>query len=84
MRRAVAALLFAFVAAIIVVAGSTRWLPPGRAGVDHVVFPLLAFPAIWIGFALVLFTARRPRRAWLTVVVITLAHGLLVAWGFWV
>lgn len=81
MRRAVAALLFAFVAAVIVVVGSTRWLPQGRAGIDHVVFPLLAFPAIWIAFALGLFAARRPRRAWLLAVVITLVHLLLVVSG---
>ncbi|UJR83183.1 hypothetical protein [Sandaracinus amylolyticus] len=49
------------VAAVCVAVGMTRWVPPG-GGVDHVVVPVVVFPAIWAAAFLVL-QVRRDRSA---------------------
>lgn len=63
--HSLASLLGAFVAAVLVVAAATRWLPSGEAGIDHIVVPIVGFPLVWIGFALPLYAARNRRRTWL-------------------
>jgi len=79
---AVASLVAAFVVSVLMVAGATRWLPEGGAGIDHIVVPIILFPLIWISVALVLYAARRRVRAWTIVVVIATVHAGLVAYGF--
>lgn len=74
-----ASLFAAFLFAVVVVAGATKWLPAGRGGVNHIVIPTLAFPAVWTVFALVLYAVRRRARAWAVVGVLTAVHvGLIV------
>jgi len=68
--------------ALVVIAGASKWLPPGDAGIDHIVVPIIAFPAVWITFALTLYGTERPRRAWAVAGGIVLLHLLLIALGF--
>ena len=79
---AIASLLVAFVSAVLVVAGSTKWLPEGRGGVDYIVIPIVAFPVVWVTFALVLYAARRRARAWGVVGGVAAVHGGLIVYGF--
>ena len=78
----VASLVAAFLVSVLMVAGSTRWLPEGSAGIDHIVVPIILFPLIWVSVALFLYAARRRARAWTIVGVISIVHAGLVASGF--
>jgi len=80
---AVACLLLAFVFGVVVTAGATKWMPPGRGGVDHIIVPVVLFPLIWIGFVVPLHASRRRGRAWAAVGVITAVHLGLVIQGLW-
>ena len=79
---ALASLTAAFLVAVLVVAGATRWLPQGRAGIDHIVVPIVVFPLIWIVLAVALYAARRRSTAWAVVAVIALINVGLVGYGF--
>ena len=46
-------------AALVVMAGMATWLPPGEAGVNNLVLPLVLFPLIW---AVLFFHACLARR----------------------
>lgn len=37
----------AIVIALVMMAGMTLWLPPGTAGIDNLVLPLVLVPLIW-------------------------------------
>ena len=75
-------LVGAFLCALIVAAGSTKWLPGGAAGIDHIVLPIIAFPLIWIAFALWLYGCQRRVKTWGYVGGITIAHLGLIVYGF--
>jgi hypothetical protein len=60
------------IVACVAVAAMPLWLPPGPAKVDHLIFPLILFPAIW---ALVFFYALLDRKLW-RVTLLLLALGL--------
>ena len=77
-----ASLTTAFVVAVLVVAGATRWLPEGRAGIDHIVVPIVLFPLIWIVLAIWLYAARNRRTVWAVVAVIALINVGLAGYGF--
>ncbi|MEM9188115.1 MAG: hypothetical protein AAGF12_02975 [Myxococcota bacterium] len=68
-----------FVCALIVMIGSTQWIPPGPGNVDNLVFPAIAFPLLWVGYVLVLTGSRRRRTAWLIVLGLTIAGALPIA-----
>jgi len=75
---AVACLCLAFVFAVVVTAGATKWMPPGRGGVDHIIVPVVLFPLIWIAFVVPLYASRRRGRAWAAVGAVTAVHLSLV------
>ena len=79
---ALASLFVAFVFALVVIAGSSKWLPEGAGGVNHIILPIVAFPFVWAGFVVWLYGARRRLRAWLCVGGLTAAHAALIAHGF--
>ncbi|HET9960080.1 MAG TPA: hypothetical protein VFQ61_36560 [Polyangiaceae bacterium] len=75
------ALVASFVCALIVVAGASKWFPPGAAGLDQIVVPLSVFPIVWAAFVLVLHVAQHRARAWCFVAAITALHAVLIAKG---
>lgn len=79
---AAGALLAAFLFALIITLGATRWLPPGRGGIDHLVVPVVLFPLTWVALALPLHAARRRRLAWGLVGALTAVHAALVVSAF--
>ena len=46
---------------LLLMGGAHLWLPPGAGGVNHIVLPILLYPAIWTGF---FFYACFERRIW--------------------
>ncbi len=66
-REALAAVLGAFVVALLIACGASVWLPLGRAGVDHLMLPSIAFPLVWVGCGVGLYAAPNSRRARLVV-----------------
>jgi hypothetical protein len=38
----------AFVAAFLAMAATPLWAPSGAAGIDHIVVPIVLFPAYWV------------------------------------
>lgn len=46
---------------ILIMGGGLLWVPPGAGGVNHIVLPIVLFPAIWIGL---FFYACFERRLW--------------------
>lgn len=68
-----------FLCAALVMAGGALWIPPGKAGIDNIVLPIVLFPAIW---ALLFFYAildRKLLRAWLLVLALLLINAVLIA-----
>lgn len=62
--------------ALSIMAGGALWLPHGAAGIDHLLLPILAFPALW---ALLFFYAcltRHLRRAYCVLLSLLLGHTL--------
>ena len=79
---ALSCLLGAFVFSVLLVAGATKWLPEGRAGIDHIITPIVLFPLVWITLGLFLYIARRRARAWTIALILVIVHAGLVAYGF--
>lgn len=76
--QAASSLLGAFVFALIVTSGSSLWIPPGRAGIDHIVVPLVVFPVVWVSLTVALYAARRRGRAWAIAGGLAALHMLLI------
>ncbi len=38
------------VASVVTMAGMATWLPPGVAGVDNLILPLVMYPLVWAAF----------------------------------
>lgn len=67
---------------LIVMAGMTRWLPGGAAGIDNFVLPLILLPLIW---AALFFHACLDRNIWRIVIIglgLFLVHGGLIVGAF--
>jgi hypothetical protein len=72
----------AIVVALVTMAGMTRWLPGGAAGIDNVVLPLVLAPLIWA--ALFFYACLDPKVSRVAIVsgVLLIVHGALVASAF--
>lgn len=65
--------------ALLLVLGMTRWLPEGAGGVDHLVLPIILFPAVTVGLFLATLVVRSQRRLWLAFAVLATAHIALLS-----
>jgi hypothetical protein len=36
-----------FLCSILIMGGSLLWVPPGAGGVNHIVLPIVLYPAVW-------------------------------------
>ena len=72
----------AVVVALVTMAGMTRWLPGGAAGIDNVVLPLVLAPLIWA--AVFFYACLDPKLSRVAIVtgLLLLVHGALVASAF--
>ena len=55
----------AFIFSLVIVGGSTRYLPQGPAFLDNIVIPISVFPLLWVGHFLLMFSHRQRKRVWL-------------------
>lgn len=72
----------AIVVALVVMAGMTRWVPGGAAGVDNLALPLVLAPLIWAALFFHACLDRRLGRVVLVALGLLVVHGALVGWGF--
>jgi hypothetical protein len=68
----------AIVVALVIMAGMTRWIPGGAAGIDNVVLPLVLAPLLWA--ALFFYACLDPKLSRVAIVTgaLLLVHGALV------
>ncbi|MEM7139022.1 MAG: hypothetical protein AAF500_20785 [Myxococcota bacterium] len=81
-RYTIAALVVVVLVSVLAVAGAPHWFREGRAGLDHIVVPIVLFPLMCISTAFSLYAAQRRARAWTIVGVLSIVHAGLVAYGF--
>ncbi|RKQ72383.1 hypothetical protein [Oceanibaculum indicum] len=72
----------AILIAILAMGAMPLWFPVGAAGVDHLIFPLILFPALWAIPFFYAILAENLRRATLvmTGIAILNAAGIAVLW----
>lgn len=63
------------IAAIMVLAAMPLWFPEGSAGIDHVVLPLILFPAVWAILFFYAVMARSLVRIGVVLFAVTLING---------
>ncbi|WP_422367403.1 hypothetical protein [Pelagibius sp.] len=73
----------ALAVAFVVMAAMPLWFPEGRAGIDHLVFPLIFFPAIWAAGFFYACLAENLRRASVLLMGLLLINGAAAAWAVW-
>ena len=61
--RCVTAGPLTLIAAVLTMASTPLWLPNGAAGVDHIILPILLFPAFWAVYFFYALIETRPMRA---------------------
>ena len=64
---------------LLLMGGAHLWLPPGAGGVNHIVLPILLYPAIWTGFFFYACFERRIWRGYAVVVGLIVVHAVAVA-----
>lgn len=71
------------VTSLVLLAGGALWLPRGPAQIDHLLMPLIVFPAVWA--ALFFHACLDPRlgRAYALHGALLLLNGILIARHLW-
>ena len=69
----------ALVCSIAIMGGSLVWLPPGAGGVNHIVLPILLYPAVWTGLFFYACFERRLGRGYFVVSGLLAVHAVLIA-----
>lgn len=72
----------ALITAVVAMAAMPVWLPPGTAGIDNLVFPLVLFPLIWAAAFFYACLDENLIRAAVTLLAATGLNGAVVAWAF--
>lgn len=66
------------VAAVASMASTPLWWPPGIAGIDNLVFPILLFPAFWAVFFFYALMEPKPWRGVLVLVAVAALNALVI------
>jgi len=69
----------ALICSIAMLGGTLVWLPPGAGGVNHIVLPIVLYPAIWSGLFFYACFDRRLWRSYIVVIGLLLLHLTLIA-----
>ena len=67
--------------AYLVMAAMPLWFPEGAAGIDHLVLPLILFPAIWAAAFFYACLTENPGRAGVVLMGLLLVNGAAAVWG---
>lgn len=68
-----------FFCSILIMGGSLLWVPPGAGGVNHIVMPIVLYPAIWTGLFFYACFDRQLWRSYAVVGGLTALHAVLIA-----
>lgn len=66
------------IVSILTMAGMSAWLPKGSAGIDHLAFPIILFPAIWSVLFFYAVLESKPWRAGLIILMLGVVNGFPV------
>lgn len=69
----------ALICSIVIMGGSLVWLPPGAGGVNHIVLPILLYPAVWTVLFFYACFERRLGRGYLVMSGLLALHAVLIA-----
>ena len=69
----------ALVCSIAILGGSLVWLPPGGGGVNHIVLPIVLYPAVWTSLFFHACFERRLGRGYAVVGGLLALHVVLIA-----
>jgi hypothetical protein len=69
-------------AAAVTMAATPLWWPKGAAGVDHLVFAILLFPAFWAVYVFYALIESRPVRGLIVMLAAIGLNGALIAMQF--
>ena len=73
----------ALAVAVAVMAAMPLWFPEGIAGIDHLVLPLILFPALWAAAFFYACLAENLGRASVILVGALLVNAAAAAWAVW-
>ena len=73
----------ALAVAFVVMAAMPLWFPQGAAGIDHLVLPLILFPAIWAAAFFYACLAENLVRAGVILIGALLVNGAAAGWAVW-
>ena len=65
--------------AILAMGAMPLWFPAGAAGVDHLIFPLILFPALWAAAFFYAILAENMRHAALVMTALALVNAACIA-----
>jgi hypothetical protein len=68
----------AIIAAVLTMASTPLWLPKGAAGVDHMILPIILFPAFWAVYFFYALIESRPMRALVVFAVVLAANAAVI------
>lgn len=68
----------AIIAAVQTMASTPLWLPKGAAGVDHMILPIILFPAFWAVYFFYALIEARPLRALIVFAAVLLANAVVI------
>lgn len=69
---------FVLICSILMMGGSLVWVPPGAGGVNHIVLPIVAYPAIWTGLFFYTCFERQLWRGYAVVGGLLALHAVLI------
>ena len=73
----------ALAVAFVVMAAMPLWFPQGASGIDHLVLPLILFPAIWAAAFFYACLAENLGRAGVILIGTLLVNGAATGWAVW-
>lgn len=66
------------ICSILIMGGALVWVPPGNGGVDHIVLPIVAYPAIWTALFFYACCERQLMRGYAIVGGLLAVHAVLI------
>ena len=73
----------AIAVAVAVMAAMPLWFPEGAAGIDHLILPLILFPAIWAVAFFYACLAENLSRAGGVLIGVMLVNAAAAGWAIW-
>lgn len=73
----------ALLLAAAVMAAMPLWFPQGAAGIDHLILPLILFPAIWAGAFFYACLGENLGRASLVLIGLLTVNAVAAGWAVW-